>query len=522
MKRVNCLYRVSTKKQVDNLKNDIPMQKKACRAFAEQQGWIITNEYYEKGVSGFKVSAEERDAVQDLREVALQGEFDVLLVYMFDRIGRIDSETPFVVEWFAAHGIEVWSVLEGQQRFESQADKLINYVRFWQANGESVKTSMRVKTAMAQMTAEGVYHGGTVPFGYRAVDKGRQNKRGVAVKDLEIDPVEAEYVKRLFDKTMHDGAGSYQLASYLNERRVKTHNGNAFSWLTVHRILRNKLYCGYYISGGVSSPKLTELTIVDENTFDVVQQVLDQRSGKHEEKKSIARTVRGQTLLSGNIVCGHCGCSLVSSSYTDKYTRKDGSVGETKGLRYMCYHRARRLNDCDGQSVYSAARIDRDVEKIVLEYLERIKISPREKTLELRCQKELEQRRRMHKEMLKMREVLNHRLKELSAEVGKCLTGESRFTVEILSESIDATKAELQQTEEKIQMCEGELEEKKDILGKLDFYYQQFISWADEFQSASRERKKMILCYLIDEVRVKKGYELEIKFNISYRQFITA
>ena len=101
MKRVNCLYRVSTKKQVDNLKNDIPMQKKACRAFAEQQGWIITNEYYEKGVSGFKVSAEERDAVQDLREVALQGEFDVLLVYMFDRIGRIDSETPFVVEWFA-------------------------------------------------------------------------------------------------------------------------------------------------------------------------------------------------------------------------------------------------------------------------------------------------------------------------------------------------------------------------------------------------------------------------------------
>mgnify|MGYP001091844422 CR=1 FL=1 len=71
-------------------------------------------------------------------------------------------------------------------------------------------------------------------------------------------------------------------------------------------------------------------------------------------------------------------------------------------------------------------------------------------------------------------------------------------------------------------MCEGELEEKKDILGKLDFYYRQFISWADEFQSASRERKKMILCYLIDEVRVKKGYELEIKFNISYRQFITA
>ena len=29
----------------------------------------------------------------------------MLLVFMFDRIGRIDDETPFVVEWFVHHGI---------------------------------------------------------------------------------------------------------------------------------------------------------------------------------------------------------------------------------------------------------------------------------------------------------------------------------------------------------------------------------------------------------------------------------
>lgn len=28
--------------------------------------------------------------------------FDVLLVFMFDRLGRRDDETPFVVEWFAS------------------------------------------------------------------------------------------------------------------------------------------------------------------------------------------------------------------------------------------------------------------------------------------------------------------------------------------------------------------------------------------------------------------------------------
>lgn len=47
MKTVYCLYRVSTKGQVD--KNDIPMQKQSCREFAEHQpGWVIISktEYY--------------------------------------------------------------------------------------------------------------------------------------------------------------------------------------------------------------------------------------------------------------------------------------------------------------------------------------------------------------------------------------------------------------------------------------------------------------------------------------------
>ena len=107
MKKTYCLYRVSTKKQVDKMKDDIPMQKIACHEFAENNGWIIAKEFYEKGISGFKVSANDRDAIQDLKEAALNHEFDVLLVYMFDRLGRRDDETPFVVEWFVKQGIEV-------------------------------------------------------------------------------------------------------------------------------------------------------------------------------------------------------------------------------------------------------------------------------------------------------------------------------------------------------------------------------------------------------------------------------
>lgn len=111
IKTVYCLYRVSTKNQVDE--NDIPMQRLACHEFVSQNpGWFIRREFYERGVSGYKVSANDRDQLQELKSCTLRKEFDVLLVFLFDRLGRRDDETPFVLRWFYDNGIEVWSVKE--------------------------------------------------------------------------------------------------------------------------------------------------------------------------------------------------------------------------------------------------------------------------------------------------------------------------------------------------------------------------------------------------------------------------
>ena len=165
----------------------IPMQKEACRNFAESQGWEIIKEFSEKGVSGFKKSAKDRDELQKIQQAAMEGKFDILLVFMFDRLGRRDDETPFIVEWFTKQGIEVWSVNEGQQRFDTHVDKLMNYIRYWQASGESLKTSVRTRTRLEQLTEEGHYTGGTVAFGYKRVRLGRVNKKNQEVCDLVID-----------------------------------------------------------------------------------------------------------------------------------------------------------------------------------------------------------------------------------------------------------------------------------------------------------------------------------------------
>lgn len=211
MKRVYCLYRVSTKGQVE--KDDIPMQKQACHEFvAEQSDWHIEKEFSEKGVSGFKIAAKDRDAIQDLQKAAVEKKFDVLLVFMFDRIGRKEDETPFVVEWFVRQGVEVWSVKEGQQRFDTHVDKLLNYIRFWQASGESIKTSIRTRTRMEQLVKEGHFKGGTAPYGYRLVHKGRVNKRGHEVFDLEIDEYESTVVRKIFHLHTAYGMGPQTLS----------------------------------------------------------------------------------------------------------------------------------------------------------------------------------------------------------------------------------------------------------------------------------------------------------------------
>lgn len=241
VKRVYCLYRVSTVGQVE--KDDIPMQKQFCREFVNcHSGWHIENEFYEKGISGYKVSAKDRDAVQEIQRDAVQGKFDVLLVYMFDRLGRRDDETPFVVEWFVRNGIEVWSAVEGQQRFDNHVDKLLNYIRYWQASGESIKTSVRVKTRMEQLTQDGLFTGGSIPYGYRLEKRGRINKRNREVCDLTVDDDAAKIVQLIFYKYVHEGYGAQRLCRYLTELGIcKAIQKDG----TVRREIRCRYQCHY-------------------------------------------------------------------------------------------------------------------------------------------------------------------------------------------------------------------------------------------------------------------------------------
>lgn len=456
MKRVYCLYRVSTKKQVDKNENDIPMQKSACHNFSSRQdGWFIVKEFSEKGISGYKVSADDRDDIQELKEAALNNEFDVLLVFMFDRIGRIDDETPFVVEWFAKHGIEVWSTQEGQQRFDTHVDKLTNYLRFWQASGESEKTSIRIKNSMQQMEEAGLYTGGAVKFGYHLVNSGLVNKKGKPIKKYEIDPAEAEVLHLIDDMTIHKGYGSWRMADYLNKQGYKTHSGGKFTSIKIIRILHDSYYCGI-LSDGRTSEALQTLRIRSDETYAQLLYILDQRNQKNEEKRHIALQTKGQAMLSGNIYCAHCGGRLTTIRYQDSYTRADGSVYSVDQIKYSCYHKSRKLCKCDGQTTYLSDRVDETVRQIIRKIFSCMQGAPEEEKLQMLFKRQMAGNRATQKKLSLELERSREQLVKLQLEIGKTLTGDSIYSPEDLSQAIQTIKARIVESEGKLEELQKE------------------------------------------------------------------
>ena len=83
---------------------------------------------------GYKVSADTCDKLQRIREAAERGEFDIFLVFMYDRLGRNLNETPFIAKWFTKKGIHVWSVYEGEIIDAVDAERMLDYIRFWQTD----------------------------------------------------------------------------------------------------------------------------------------------------------------------------------------------------------------------------------------------------------------------------------------------------------------------------------------------------------------------------------------------------
>ena len=100
------------------------------------------------------------------------------------------------------------------------------------------------------------------------------------------------------------------------------------------------------------------------------------------------------------------------------------------------------------------------------------------------------------------------------------VTGESIYSSEDLSIALDKLKSRITDDEETLEKLKAEDDQKKLLADSVMPAYRQFRSWAEEFEDASLETKKMIACQLFSRVEVGKGYRIKVTMNMTYRQFV--
>jgi hypothetical protein len=341
------------------------------------------------------------------------------------------------VEWFVKNGIEVWSAKEGQQRFDNHVDKLTNYIRYWQASGESIKTSIRTKTRLAQIVQEGRYRGGTPPYGYRLEKQGRINHKNHEVYEIMVDENEATVVRLIFQKYVYEGFGAQRLSRYLLEQGMMNRKGINFANTTIIKMLKNLAYLGILRSGESQSEIFQNLQIIDEDTFHRAQEIMEQRTREHSE---VPLNSKGDALLAGKVYCGHCGSKLVLTTSGKDYYRADGTYVKKVRLRYQCHYKVRHPQLCDGQSGYEVTKLDGIVEKAIHQLFDRIKTIPEDDMILSQIRK---QEAECKAQLTRTKSLYNRREKELNdyqSEVLKVIRGESSLSMTIINQLVEKTE----------------------------------------------------------------------------------
>ena len=145
--RVAIYARVST----TNHGQDVSMQTRELRQFAEARAWQIAGEYVDAGISGSKDS---RPELNRLMADAHRRKFDVVCVWRFDRFARSVSHLLRALETFKALGIDFVSYSE-QMDTSTPAGKMVFTVLGAVAELERSLIVERVKAGLRNARAKG-------------------------------------------------------------------------------------------------------------------------------------------------------------------------------------------------------------------------------------------------------------------------------------------------------------------------------------------------------------------------------
>lgn len=545
--RVRYLLRVSSNQQLD-ADGDLYAQRRLVLDYIQkQEDWCldkadVKKEYYEGGVSGYKNSIDKRDVLNQIKEDAKNKEFDILVCYKDDRLGRREYEVPKYIKDLAKYGVLIYTVKDGLITPQNHAESLLSYVRFWHAEGSSMDTGQRVRDNAKELVKQGKFIGGKAPYGYELVFSGELSKHQRALKKLQIVPEKAEVVKTIFSYAIHKNYGFLKIAKELNEEeRYTTLAPNGFSWKseTVRSILMNPIYAGYTAYGrrehkGDAYKKLErdqwiyadscneDIKIIELEVWEKVQRIRENRKAKMKEQHvytgNVPVSTTGTLALIDVLYCGYCKRKMTNGSVYNYWELADGEKKKTKVSKYRCQTK-QQAEKCEGKTLYRAEDLESIVFGVVKEYLTTLEDETRiiEKLKTSSQSRECEKQNEIKKLKKNLADVKKD-CRTLEENLPKVLRGELPISLDLFEEQINNNKGKEQKLSEKLALLLEDVNDSQEEQQEFDRFIKNIPSWKEVFDQADTATKRGVINKLIERIDVKRD-EIKVRFKISLDEF---
>lgn len=332
-RRVAGYARVSTDHEVQATSYESQM-----RYYSEyingRDDWEFVKMYSDEGISG--TNTKLRTGFKSMVEDALDGKIDLIITKSVSRFARNTVDSLTTVRQLKEVGVEIYFEKENIWTLDSKGELLITIMSSL-AQEESRSISENVTWGLRKQFAEGKVH-----FPYTNVLGFKAGEDGAIV----VDQDEAKTVRYIFQQALI-GKSPYHIAKDLTEQVIPSPSGKShWNATTIKRMLRNEKYKGdallqktyttdfltkkkninrgelpqYYVENNHEA-------IVDRETFDAVQQVLENKGRKS-----------STTIFSSKLVCGDCGHFFGSKVWhsTSKYRR----------VIYQCNKKYKGISKC--------------------------------------------------------------------------------------------------------------------------------------------------------------------------------
>ena len=329
--RMAAIYaRVSSEQQREE--NTIASQTASLIEFAKSHDLEVPKEWVfeDEGYSGATL---ERPGLERVRDLAAEGQIQVVLAYSPDRLSRKYAHQILLIEEFARHGVETMFVKSPQG--DSAEDQLLVQFQGMIAEYERaqiLERSRRGKRHRAQLGEVSVMS--NAPYGYRYI-----RKTDEAPAAYIVDEAEARVIRRVYEMYTVEGLSIGEITRRLNIEGIPTRKASRWERSVVWALLRNPAYRGLACFGktrvsartrvmrpqrrrGVTTPSATagherpreewiEIPVpalVTEESFARAQELL------HQNKVRSSRRTIAPSVVQGLVSCAKCGYAFSRTS----------------------------------------------------------------------------------------------------------------------------------------------------------------------------------------------------------------